>query len=90
MGDPRYGGRSAVIGLSAGFDAAQAAVVAGYGWTPIPLLPPASVPAVALLQPIIYAAYRAALPAEYAAYPETGNLHVLMNCLAKFVNGAYI
>lgn len=92
LADNRYASRSMVIGLSAGFDTAQAAVVAGYA-LPIPIPPPASVPLAAALQPIIYAAYRASLTASnpsFAGFPETPNVQKLMSALAKFVNGAYV
>ena len=92
LADPLYAGKSLVIGLSAGFDTAQAAVVAGYA-LPTPIPPPASVPLAAVLQPIIYAAYRASLTAtnpDFAAYPETPQVQRLMLAFANFVYGAYV
>lgn len=93
LADPQYAGYSMVMGLSVGFDAAQAAVVAGYATTPVPIPPPTSVPLIAVLQPLIYAAYRASLTAtnpSFAGFQETANVQRLMSAFAKFVNGAYV
>lgn len=91
--NPHYASKSMLIGLSVGFDAAQAAVVAGYAVQPIPIPPPASEPSEEVLKQTIYIAYRTDLSKsnpDFAKYPETANVQKIMSALAKFIYNAYI
>lgn len=91
--DQRYAAKSILIGLSVGFDVAQAAVAAGYATQPTPIFPPESEPPEEVLRQTIYSAYRADLSGSnpnFAKYPETANVQKIMAALARFIYNAYI